>query len=1290
MCLMNLDDKNNFLCRLKNIVALYPDNVAVLEDGIKQTSYKQLWQNAHNVAYYLQKNYHQTKIGIAIDKSAEYIAAVLGCWIAKKTFIPLDRLLPENRLNYIKKNAELNSVFSLKEFESAQKNTFSGDAPFDYRIPIDYPAYIIYTSGTTGNPKGVVVSHNGIVNLADNQIKAFKTDSSSRYLFYVSISFDASLSDISVCLLSGATLVIEHLEKLSLAASITNLIKKRRITHADIPPSLLKILNVNEFANSSLKTIIIGGEPCDVDTVKKWASVVNLINVYGPTEATVCTSLIKCTKSWNEPLIGKEIDNIEYIIADENLHTLQHGPGELLISGIGLALGYLNNKDLTEKKFIFINNKRYYRTGDLVLKLKNGNIKFLGRIDRQVKIRGQLVELEEIESKLNAYPQIDRASVLYRSLIPGGAKIIVAFIKPFGDNIDISNLKKYLASYLPNYMMPSHFEIMTSLPLTSSGKIDQQKLLNYKLTPTITQPEVQSSRSEKIILNAFRKVLKFPDMSVNDSFIDCGGDSLGVIEVIITCANSGIELNPELIISQKTAREIAKYATKSSSSKISSEDFIPDTLFDNTLPTGKKTEKIHNVLITGATGFLGSKLLLELLENTDFCCYCLIRAESKQKGFKRLADTFTKYQDKSYDCYKKRIKIVCGDVGTENLGIQKNEYAILAEKIDAVYHCAAQVNMISTYEQLKNVNLEGSKRIVRFCCEMKQKPLHYASTLSVFVATNHNQGEILENDTLDKVKYIYGGYAQTKYAAEKYLLNIPKNICDIFIYRFGLITGSTTTGISSQNDFLGMFIKGAKTLGILPYDYTNSLAVDITPVDYAAKAMALISLNSTSHRIFHIANSQPLFYNQFIQILQKMHIIKRILPYADWKAEIDNKTLLTNCEQACVLALCRLNKEKYEAQRYMDLFQATNIKFNTQNTDSVTGINCPEPSENLIKKHIQKICNIPYKTGLVLGKFLPPHKGHQYLLEFANNHVDRLYIVVDNIADKIIPVKTRLKWMQTLFPDATVLTLKNELPQAPEEAPDNFWELWRKGLSDILPEKIDYVFASEDYGVTLASVLKAKFIMVDKQRITVPICATKIRDNPLKYWNYIVDVAKPYFVKKICVFGPESTGKSTLTKQLADFYKTVYVPEYAQKLIKQQNGNINYDDMEKIVVNHYKEIVLKTTEANKFLFVDTDAILSKIWSNELFGKYPKIIDEIIAKSDFDMYLLLDVDVPWVQDIHRYRPDNRKQFFEICKSQLLQYNRNFKVISGGWENRFRTAVNIVENLLGNKDKSNDGN
>ena len=134
----------------------------------------------------------------------------------------------------------------------------------------------------------------------------------------------------------------------------------------------------------------------------------------------------------------------------------------------------------------------------------------------------------------------------------------------------------------------------------------------------------------------------------------------------------------------------------------------------------------------------------------------------------------------------------------------------------------------------------------------------------------------------------------------------------------------------------------------------------------------------------------------------------------------------------------------------------------------------------------------------------------------------------------------------------------------------------------------------------------------------------------------------------------------------------------------------NYDDMEKIVVNHYKEIVLKTTEANKFLFVDTDAILSKIWSNELFGKYPKIIDEIIAKSDFDMYLLLDVDVPWVQDIHRYRPDNRKQFFEICKSQLLQYNRNFKVISGGWENRFRTAVNIVENLLGNKDKSNDGN
>ncbi len=1279
---MNILPNDNFLHRLKQIVAMYPDNIAVWEDGIKKTTYQQLWAGAHQVALWLQNNCHGDRVGIAIEKSAAYVMAVLGCWIAKKTFVPFDMSLPVERLNYIKENAELDILFTKKEFVLSLSHSQINPVDFNYDIAQDYPAYIIYTSGTTGTPKGVMVSHNGIVNLADNQIKAFKTDNQSVYLFYVSVNFDAHISDMSVCLLSGATLVVEHGEKLSVASSITKLIRERRITHMDIPPSLLKLIPLSDIVGSSLQTVVIGGEPCNIQTVQEWAKVVNLVNVYGPTEATVCTSLNQCGADWSEPLIGTEIDNIEYQIADDSLNIITNGSGELLIAGVGLALGYVNNPELTDRKFIHINGKRYYRTGDLVVRLPDGNIKFLGRIDRQVKIRGQLVELEEIENRLNAYPDVTKGIVLKREIFTAGYENLVAFIEPVNGNMDIDALKTYLKTYLPTYMIPIHFEIVSDMPLTASGKINQKALYDYKITKIVGADETNLTPNEKVICDAFRKVLCIDDLSADDSFTACGGDSLNIIEAVIVCADSGIELNPELIFQKETAREIAKCVTKNSSSKRSVTDFAVDIHSDNDLPIACDNFKRENALITGTTGFLGSKLLLELLETTDYTFYCLIRARSEQYGFNRLRKTLTQYHYILNEQYKNRIRIVCGDIGLDCLGMTPDLYRQLSKEIDVVYHCAAQVNMIATYEQLKNTNLNGTKRIVQFCCAGVKKVLHYASTLSVFVSTDDNCGEVFEDDKLNAVQYIYGGYGQTKYASEKYLLNIPQNVCDVFIYRFGLITGDTVTGISAQNDFLGMFMKGAHTLGILPKDDSNALAVDITPIDYAAQTMAKISVSNDSRRIFHIANSKPLNYNRFARILKDENIITKITSYNEWKSAVDKRKDLDNCEQSCVLALCRLNQEKYESQRYMDLFQATHIRFNTQNTNRVVKTRCPAPTDELIAQYIHRCFQTVPTTGLVLGKFLPPHKGHQYLLDCADSQVDKLYIVVDNTANDIIPVSQRIKWMQALYPKATVVTLKKELPQYPHEAPADFWVQWQQGLLAVLPEKIDYVFASEDYGEALATVLGAYFKMVDKERATVPICATKIRENPIRYWDYIVDVAKPYFVKKVCVFGPESTGKSTLTQHLANLYHTTYVSEYAQELIERKNGKIQYEDMEQIVVGHYQDIENKIQTANKLLFVDTDAIISKIWSTELFGKYPAMIDTFIKENDFDLYLLLDVDVPWVDDIHRFRPDNRNNFFKVCQNELVKNNCPFKVISGNWSDRLTAATTAVNDLIDN--------
>ncbi|MDO4172735.1 MAG: AAA family ATPase [Prevotellaceae bacterium] len=321
-----------------------------------------------------------------------------------------------------------------------------------------------------------------------------------------------------------------------------------------------------------------------------------------------------------------------------------------------------------------------------------------------------------------------------------------------------------------------------------------------------------------------------------------------------------------------------------------------------------------------------------------------------------------------------------------------------------------------------------------------------------------------------------------------------------------------------------------------------------------------------------------------------------------------------------------------------------------------------------------------YNTGFVLGKFCPLHKGHLLLINKALEASDRLYIVVDNIMDDVISVAKRMEWVQSEYPTAIVLTQKHPLPQDPSETPD-FWNIWHTELMLLLPESIDAVFASETYGERLAKELSADFVMVDLQRITVPISARDIRTNILGKWDYLATSVQHSLRKTVCVFGPESTGKSTLTKQLADYFKAPYIKEYAKTVIEEKRGHIVYDDMETIVKGHH-EAISKALESptHPLLFVDTDAIASKIWSIELFGKESPIIEEYISLQSFDLYLLLDIDLPWVDDIHRYRPNNRQYFFNKCEKQLISRSKNYVIIRGEGGTRLQNAISAVRSII----------
>ncbi|MCR4603996.1 MAG: AAA family ATPase [Prevotella sp.] len=320
-----------------------------------------------------------------------------------------------------------------------------------------------------------------------------------------------------------------------------------------------------------------------------------------------------------------------------------------------------------------------------------------------------------------------------------------------------------------------------------------------------------------------------------------------------------------------------------------------------------------------------------------------------------------------------------------------------------------------------------------------------------------------------------------------------------------------------------------------------------------------------------------------------------------------------------------------------------------------------------------------YRTGFVLGKFCPLHKGHLLLIDTALKHVEQLYVVVDNIMDGVIAVSKRMQWVKKEYPQAIVLTQPHPLPQDPSETPA-FWNIWGETLLALLPEPIDIVFASEAYGERLAKELNAEFFMVDAERRQVPVSATTIRTDIVRNWDYLSNAAKTDLMTTICVFGPESTGKSTLTRQLASFFGVPYVDEYAETVIRSKKGHLSFEDMELIVRGHHEHIQQAMHLLPPILFIDTDAIASKIWSHELFGKESPVIEDYIAQQHFTHYLLLDVDIPWEDDMHRYRPDNRGDFFLRCKQELAGRGRKYSVVTGTGEARRQNAIALVRQIL----------
>ncbi|MFZ5987147.1 MAG: amino acid adenylation domain-containing protein, partial [Bacillota bacterium] len=560
-------------------------NTAVVYEGVKIT-YKELNEKANQLARVLKRRgvQHGTIVAIMMDNSINVVAAILSVLKSAGIYLPIDPEYPEERVRFILEDSGAAMLLVSKEINKSIN--FGGE-----KLIVDLygeygeetsdmlssntstsPAYIIYTSGSTGNPKGVIVEHRSLINYITWRIKEYKFTPNDRTLQLISSAFDGFGSNMYCSLLSGGTLVMVNNKSRKNYEEIRHLIKAFNITNMSVVPSMYKALlsRAEDKDLDSLRFIVLAGEKTGEDLLRESYERfpnITLINEYGPTENTIAATAFVGMDFRTGSIIGKPIANNRIYIMDRRNKLQPIGiPGELCIAGESLARGYHNRIDLTKEKFIenpIELGERMYCTGDMARWLSDGNIEFLGRLDYQIKIRGFRVEPGEIESRL-----LEHEDILEAVVMPieneGGDKHLFAYIKP-KKGFSTEELRKYLLTDLPDYMIPSNFIMLDSMPLTPNGKIDRKTLLQLKENISGGQEyKAPRNETEKKLAAIWKEVLSLErEPGIIHDFFELGGHSLKAAVLTARIHKEfEVELPLSVLFETPTIKVISEYIQK--------------------------------------------------------------------------------------------------------------------------------------------------------------------------------------------------------------------------------------------------------------------------------------------------------------------------------------------------------------------------------------------------------------------------------------------------------------------------------------------------------------------------------------------------------------------------------------------------------------------------------------------------------------------------------------------------------------------------------------------------------
>ena len=986
-----------------------PDANAIVI-GRTRVTYRELDESSSRLAHCLAEAGvgQETVAGVHLERGVDLIRAILAIMKAGGGYLPLDPALPADRLTRM--CAQVKPAVVITVDAAAFRGTAARILPLgeltadlaarpvtapDARPRPDSLCYVIYTSGSTGDPKAVAVSFGSLTCVIGDMVREYRISEDDRVGQVAAMAFDTSLEQMFTTLTTGATLTLPP-PGTTAPSELLRGIERKRITVIDLTPAYWhQVLAHTEPSDERLRSVrlmITGGElanPADCRAALRAAPWARLLNAYGLTETTITSTLFD-VGGWlpaADPQaavpVGRPARHARIMILDGKLNPVPTGTaGEIYIGGCGVARGYLRRPALTAQRFLpdagGAPGGRMYRTGDMGRWLEDGSLEVAGRVDRQLKVRGFRVEPGEIESVLAGHPGIDQVSVVASARASGDTRL-VAYYTPAPAAADTAphhppaaDLRRYLLDRLPGYMIPAAFIARHGLPPGARPRPapDGRQADGPAERHTPTQAGLSA---------LWARLLDRDRVGLDDDFFALGGNSLLAAEMLAhTRSIFGISADSvrpltRSLLRDPTLRGFAAAAADARAGKLTADgdrtevDFARETRLGLTIrrAAGRSRSRPDwrspgDVLLTGATGFLGAHLLSELLAATGARVHCLVRARDGTAALSRIRKAAERYELPVPPA--DRVVPVAGDLAAPRLGLSDAAFRDLARGIDVIHHVGALVNFIYPYQELRAANVAGTREVIRLAGLYRAIPVHYVSTTAVLAGLGvAGTRRVTEATPLAHPEMLRMGYVETKYVAEELLRAAGREGLPVAVYRPLDIVGSVRTGAWSTATEMAALIRFIADTGLAP---DIDLPLDFVAADVCAAAIRHISATEeAAGRTYHLASRENAPLSVLVGRLRDRGYEIAEMPFGDWVQELARQAARDPSHPMAAflpLFVDRGTDGLTVAEMYLEHIFPSYTRTNTECALRGSGIAFPPVSGPLLDRNIDELMRTGY------------------------------------------------------------------------------------------------------------------------------------------------------------------------------------------------------------------------------------------------------------------------------------------------------------------------------------------